>query len=270
VLDYISSRTNILRKKGQVFAATRHYGAEARFLLDLYVGAFRPNATGLGDVLRDSRVGAAVVDRARHARTFERAISSRERPVAAVVRSLGLRHVLDLGCGSGDLLIQLGKADRTFTGWGIEMNPRLCRIARERVRAARLTRRISVIPGDSHRLPVLLSKGIREQVTGVTACQVANEMFRSGGEVAVAWLRGIRMTLPGRPVLINDYYGRLGTRRRGVDRHTLLHDYAQCISGQGIPPPTMRDWRKIYEGAEYRLVHVIEDRATTQFIHVII
>jgi hypothetical protein len=32
----------------------------------------------------------------------------------------------------------------------------------------------------------------------------------------------------------------------------------------------MRDWRKIYEGAEYRLVHVIEDRATTQFIHVII
>jgi hypothetical protein len=42
------------------------------------------------------------------------------------------------------------------------------------------------------------------------------------------------------------------------------------ISGQGIPPPTLRDWQTIYTDAGYRIVHVIEDRATTQFIHVLI
>ena len=268
VLEFVTARTEILRKEGRRFATTRRYGTEARFLLDLYVGAFRPNAMRLRDVLRNPRMGLTAVDRARHARTFERAIRSRESPIAALIRSLGLRHVLDLGCGSGDLLVQLGKADLTFTGWGMEMNPRLCTVARARLRAERLTRRIRVIEGDVRRLAALLPKSLRRQVTGVTACQVANEMFRSGE--AVAWLRGIRTALPGRPVVVNDYYGRLGTGLPGGSRHTLLHDYAQLISGQGIPPPQLCNWQKIYTDAGYRLLHVIEDRGTTQFIHVII
>jgi SAM-dependent methyltransferase len=270
VLEYVAARTDILRRKGRTFAATRRYGAEARFLLDLYVGAFRPNAMRLTGVLRDPRVGETAVDRARHARTFERAIGSRESPVAAVVRSLELRHVIDLGCGSGDLLVQMAKADRAFTGLGVEMNPALCRMARARVRAERLGGRIRVIEGDARRLRPLLPASLRPRITGVTACQIANEMFRSGGGAAVAWLRGIRRTLPGRPVIVNDYYGRLGTSAPSASRHTLLHDYAQLISGQGIPPPRLRDWRTIYTEAGYRLVHAIEDRATTQFIHVII
>jgi len=269
VLEYVAARTDVVRKKGRAFTATRRYGTEARFLLDLYVGAFRPNAMRLRDVLRNPRVGATAIDRARHARTFERVIGSRESPMVALIGSLELRQVLDLGCGSGDLLVQMGKADRRFTGWGMEMNPALCKVARARVRAARLARRIRVIEGDVRRIGTL-PKTVRQRVTGVTACHVANEMFRSGSSVAVTWLRGIRTTLPGRPVIVHDYYGRLGTSSPGESPHTLLHDYAQLISGQGIPPPKLRDWRAIYTAAGYRLVHVIEDRATTQFIHVII
>ena len=121
-----------------------------------------------------------------------------------------------LGCGSGDLLVQMGVADPNFVGWGIEVNPALCRAARARVRTACLTRRVHVIEGDSRTLGAVLPKAVRREVTGVTACQVANEMFRSGVDAAVAWLRGIRKTLPGRPVLINDYYGRLGTKHTGT------------------------------------------------------
>jgi hypothetical protein len=71
-------------------------------------------------------------------------------------------------------------------------------------------------------------------------------------------------------VLVHDYYGRLGTGVPGASRHTLLHDYAQLISGQGIPPPALGDWGLIYKDAGYRLVHALEDRATTQFIHIVI
>jgi hypothetical protein len=178
--------------------------------------------------------------------------------------------VVDLGCGAGNLLVQLAKADRACTGWGVESNPALCEAARDRVRAERLGRRIRVIEGDVRRIDALIPEHARRRVTGVTACHVANEMFRSRGKAAVTWLRSVRKALPGRPVLIHDYYGRLGTSPRGASRHTLLHDYAQLISGQGIPPPTLRDWRDIYTRAGYRLVHVIEDRSTTRFIHVII
>jgi hypothetical protein len=41
------------------------------------------------------------------------------------------------------------------------------------------------------------------------------------------------------------------------------------ISGQGIPPATMAEWRSIYSKAGCRLVHVIEDSSTTRFIHII-
>jgi SAM-dependent methyltransferase len=270
VLEYLAARTDIVRKKGRAFVATRHYGSEARFLLGLYLGAFRPNAIRLGDILRNPRVGAQVVDRRRHARTFERAAGSQESPAATMIRQLALDRVLDLGCGPGDLLVQMGKGDGRFAGWGVEMNPQLCRIARARIRAARLTGRLRVIEGDSRRLPAVLPSTVVSQVTGVTACHVANEMFQSGSMMATSWLRGIRRTLPGRPVLINDYYGRLGTSTREEDRHTLLHDYAQLISGQGIPPFTLQDWNVIYIDAGYRLVHVLEDQATTQFIHVLV
>jgi SAM-dependent methyltransferase len=269
-LEYVAARTDILRRKGRVFAATPRYDVAARFLLDLYLGAFRPNAMRLRHVLRNASAGAAAVDRDRHARTFERATGVGKRPMAAVIRSLGLGCVLDLGCGAGDLLVQVGASDSGFSGVGIEQNPRLCRTARARLRGAGLARRIRVIHGDARRLRALLPARVRDRITAVSACQVANEMFRTGGSAAVAWLRTIRRVLPGRPVLVNDYYGRLGTPSRGADRQTLLHDYAQVISGQGTPPPTLRGWQAIYRRAGYRLAQVIEDRATTQFIHVIV
>lgn len=269
VLEFLAARTDIVRKKGRAFAATPS-SREARFLLDLYLGAFRPNAIGLARILRNPRVGAQVVDRKRHARTFERVARPQDHPVAKLIRQLALERVLDLGCGSGDLLVQLARGNTRLLGWGVELNPHLIGIARARIRAARLSGRLRVIEGDTRKLATVLPVTVVGQVTGVTACHVANEMFRSGTRTATTWLRGIRRTLPGRPLLINDYYGRLGSGRTSQDRHTLLHDYVQVISGQGIPPSTLREWREIYDEAGYRLVHVLEDRVTTQFIHVLV
>jgi hypothetical protein len=62
---------------------------------------------------------------------------------------------------------------------------------------------------------------------------------------------------------------RLGVDARGEDRETLLRDYVQLISGQGVPPARMSEWRAIYAAAGCRLAHVIEDTATTRFIHVV-
>ena len=270
VLEYLAARTNIVGRKGKAFVSTPHYGAEAQFLIGLYLGAFRPNAIRLREILRNPRAGARLVDRRRHAQAFARAVRSRDSPVATVIRHLELDCVLDLGCGSADLLVQMGKQDPRFVGWGVEMNPEMCRVARARIRAAGLTRRVRVIEGDSRRLRTVVPSNVITQVTAVTACHVANEMFQSGSKMATAWLRGIRRTLPGRPVLINDYYGRLGARTRKGDRHTLLHDYAQLISGQGVPPFSFQHWHVIYGDAGYRLVHVLEDQATTQFIHVLV
>jgi hypothetical protein len=95
-------------------------------------------------------------------------------------------------------------------------------------------------------------------------------MFAHGTADIVRWLRQLRKALPGRPLIISDYYGQLGHRGAAADPMTLLHDFVQLTSGQGVPAPSWRAWRKIYTQAGCRLLHVIEADRGSWFIHIIL
>lgn len=271
VLEYVAARTDLLRKSGERFVTTASYASGSRFLLDLYVGAYGGNAAQLARLLRDPSAAPKAVNRALHARAFETADGATLGVLPELIRQLGLNHLLDLGCGSGALLLELAGQDPDFVGWGIDANPAMCRVARARIRAARLGKRVRVLTGDCASPASVLPADVLARVRAVTACNVANEMFADGhGRAAVDWLRGLRRVLPGCPLLIVDYYGRLGRRRNGrLDPQTLLHDYAQLISGQGVPPASAAEWRSIYSRAGCRPIHLIEDKTTTRFIHIL-
>ena len=266
-LEYVAARTDLVRRSGRRFKATRSYSDAARFLLDLYVGAYAGNAVMLADLLRKPSLAPAAVDRARHARAFEDAGDGSGGFLPETVRRLGLNHVLDLGCGSGALLLALACAADEFVGWGLDLNAAMCRRARARMRSAGVEQRVRVIRGDCEDLESALSKRVRKSVAAVVASNVANEMFAEGHQRAVRWLEQMSAVLPGRPLLIADYYGCLGRKR--AQRETLLHDFAQLISGQGIPPPSASQWRSIYSRAGCRLVHIVEDTSTTRFVHIL-
>jgi len=187
-----------------------------------------------------------------------------------VIGSLDFSYTLDLGCGNGDLLLELARRNPSFVGWGIDSNPAMLKVARGRSREARLGKRVRFLEADGTRLRETVPESVRSQVRSITCCNFANEMFADGDRQAVKWFRELRKVFPGRALLNCDYYGRLGrTKSRKLQRHALLHDYVQLISGQGIPPPTMADWRAIYSKAGWRLVHAIEDTSTTRFIHIL-
>jgi SAM-dependent methyltransferase len=270
VLEYVAARTDLLRKSGERFVATRRYWGHSQFLLDLYVGAYGGNATQLARLLRDPSGAPKAVDRIRYARAFGWDDGSTLGVLPELIRRLELNNVLDLGCGNAALLVDLASQDSRFVGWGIDLHRAMCRVARTRIRAARLGKRVQVLEGDCSDLASVLPKKVSALVGAVTACNVANEMFTEGHARAIAWLRGIRKLLPGRPLLIADYYGRLGNKKgRQLSRKTLLHDYVQLISGQGVPPSSAAQWRSIYSRAKCRLVHIIEDKATTRLIHIV-
>jgi SAM-dependent methyltransferase len=190
--------------------------------------------------------------------------------VPALLHQLGLTHVLDVGCGAGGMLIEAAALSPALVGWGIELHPAMRQLARQRIRAAGLTRRVRILAGDGMRLGAALPASLRAAVRTLTLCQVANEMFGGDGRDFVRWLRAARRLLPGRLLIISDYYGRLGRRAAGAaGRETLLHDYAQLISGQGIPPASAREWGALYRAAGCQLLHVVEDRGTTRFIHLL-
>lgn len=269
VLEYVVARTGLISKTGGRFVASGSYGNGSRFLLDLYAGAYGPTAVKLVHLLRKPSLAPTTVDRARYARAFQQAEAGTHAWLADFVRQMKFSCLLDLGCGPATLLLELARRDSAFVGWGLEVNSALCKIARGRIRAARAARRITIIEGDSARLGQVLNSKLRDKIHAVSACQVANEMFGGSSPSISAWLRGIRKTLPGRALLVSDYYGRLGCKDGDRHRETLLHDYVQVISGQGVPPASAAEWEKIYTGAGCRLVHVLEDRMTTRFLHVV-
>jgi SAM-dependent methyltransferase len=266
MLEYVAARTTLLKKGKRGFTATADYSAASRFLLDLYLGAFGGTARQLPKVLRDPSSAPRTVDRKRHARAFERIGSAAPGPVLRVVEQLGLNHVLDIGCGSAALLLQLAARNPDFLGWGLETNPSMRKVARRNISAAKVGKRVRLLAGGTSHRRALNSIG--PSVQAVTACQVANEMFSTGTDRAVAWLRQLKKAFPGRPLLVSDYYGRLG-RRGGADRMTLLHDFVQLTSGQGVPPSSRQEWQAIYSKAGCRLVHAMEARGSTWFVHIV-
>ena len=271
-LEYVVARTNLLRKSGRGYVATRHYSRASQFFIDLYVGAYGRNATQLPKLLRHPSHASMTVDRILHAQAFAGLDSSALGVLPDLIRQLNFSNLLDLGCGNGELLLELGRPDSDFRGWGIDANPAMLKLARSRARAARLGKRVRFIEGDCRNPGATIPAAVRSKIGSLTACNVANEMFKDGPKRTVKWLGDLRRLFPNRPLLILDYYGRLGQRKSATTertRETLLHDFAQLISGQGIPPASAAQWRSIYAQAGCRLVHIIEDKSTTRFIHIL-
>lgn len=269
LLEYVAARTDLLRKSGERFIAQSSYSPGTRFLLDLYVGAYGRHAVQIEQLLRDASRREKLIDRARYALAFAELDDAAAGFLPDIIRQLGLNHLLDLGCGSGALLLALAKADAGFVGWGVDSNFAMCRATRARIRSAGLQKRLRVIHGDCRKLDSALPGNMTDSIAAITAGNVANEMFTNGNRSAVAWLRHLRKMFPRRPLLVADYYARLGHTTRSDSGETLLHDYAQLISGQGLPPANNAIWRSIYRLAGCQLLEIIEDKTTTRFIHLV-
>jgi SAM-dependent methyltransferase len=274
VLEYVARRTLLLQPRArETFVASRASSRTARFLIDLYVGAYGGSTAELARVLRDPAGAPASVDRVRHARAFAALDSASLGVLPDLIKALEFNCTLDLGCGNGNLLLELAGRNPSFMGWGIDSNRAMLKIARNSLRGTGLQKRITFLPADCRQLRQTLPESVRSRIQSITCCNVANEMFGRGDREATKWFRELRKIFPGRLFLNSDYYGRLGyranRRSRPAERETLLHDYVQLISGQGVPPPTRTAWRSIYAQAGCRLVHVVEDTSTTRFIHIV-
>jgi SAM-dependent methyltransferase len=270
-LEFIAARTNLLRKSADRFVVTRNYAIESRFLFDLYIGAYGGNAANLKSILRDPSMANGKIDRASYAQAFAAADEYAIGILPEIITELKFDRMLDLGCGTSGLLLSLARQNSKFVGWGMDKNPAALKVARRRALSAGFQNRLRFFEGDCTHLRTDLPAVVRVKVESLAACNVANEMFRDGERQSIKWLQQLRKLFPERPLMIHDYYSRLGKKVRhgSVERRTLLHDYAQLISGQGIPPANAKEWRAIYSSAGVRLVHIIEDSATTRFIHIL-
>lgn len=268
LLDHAARATDLVQRRGRRYRRTRAWNDDARFLGGLYGLAFGPPAAGVQTLLGDPSRAGRLVDHRRHAQVFDAAAPGADAALVGLLRQVGLRRVLDLGCGPARLLVALAQSDLDFRGWGVEARRPMLARARATVREAGVAAQVRLLKGDARDPSSAVPVAVAASTQAVVASQFVNELFGAGPAAAVAWMRALRGLLPGRWLVVADYAGRLGSPQMASPR-TLVHDHAQLLSGQGVPPANRRDWAALYAAAGVRLVHVIEDVSSTRFIHLV-
>lgn len=269
LLDHLSRTTSFVVRRGKHYRRTKAWDDGARFVVGLYGASFGQLAAGVVDVLRRPEMASRLIDRKRHADAFDNVEKLEDHTLPLLIAQLGIQTILDVGCGAGQLLVRLAKEQTSFRGWGVESNPSMRALATAHARAAQVGRRVKILAGDGRNFCVHIDEAIGAKLQAVVAVQFVNEMFGQGDQEATNWLTMLRNHLPGRILIVSDYYGRLGSTVHESRRLTLVHDHVQLLSGQGVPPSTRAQWMKIYRKAGVRMVHAIEDVGSTRYIHIL-
>ncbi len=243
------------------------------FELTKFVGAYGACLDAVGPA-------PDVVDADAFADAFSASVHSRaDRPyhgslIPGLLREFGVASgLLDLGCGTGDLLIDLAVSDEGFHGIGIDENRAMCARAVAEAGRAAVLRRVRIFSGDAFDVLANLPLDAMCPMTAAHSASFFNALFANGHRRAVDILTLLSDRLGRRLLFIDDYYGQLGV---DFDAHvgltwSMMQDLVQVCSGQGVPPRERVDWEAVYQRAGCRLLRSYEGTlgGFPRFIHVV-
>lgn len=241
--------------------------AFAAHMLDQYIGGYGPPLGAIADALRTGATATVPPDLQRHAAAF-----AGDQPddglseAAVIILDLGITRLVEFGCGGGQTLCAIAAANPEISCLGIEANPAAAAAAADRIRARGLSGRVRIETGGALEV---LQREVTEGIQAILAASMLNAFWRSAGDLA-AFLMNLAQLLPGRLLLVSDYYSHLG-RAEGGEARTLLHDLVQVVSGQGLPPPSIDPWAAAYAAAGAELVHALEAAGDgiDRFVHLV-
>ena len=276
LLDFAYQATDILiRNRSGNYLLNPKYQRyySLGFQLDKFIASYGPSLVQLEQSLSSKTLGRQLVNRKAEARAYHTIGSPPNPLVVEIIQELKLHSLLDLGCGPATLLTELCEADQKFRAWGIDESAAMCKVARERVARAHLTKRIRIIHADARNLGTHLRPQIRQSIEALQSKGLFNELFRYGNEEAIKYLLRLKKWFPGRLLFIVDYYGKLThvSTVAAKYRHTLIHDVIQAITAQGIPPSDLEGWGAVYDAADCSIEHAFEgdSQGIEWFVHLV-
>lgn len=278
LLWYLSTRSDIVKNLGNNdYQLNEEYFSYRKrgFWLEQYIGAYGFDAKKIGNILRDSSATTSFVNKEKHALAYEKLNDSGFPFLKRLIEQMGVKSLLEFGCGTGHLLVNLSKDDSNFIGFGVEANPQMSFKFQKNIEKHKLSSQLIVLEGDAEKPRKIVPLSIADRVELVAAISLINSFFSGsttdGAERVVGWLRELKTLFPGRQLLVVDYYGRLGNDSFSHSAEVLLHDWVQLFSGQGIPPSHEKDWKSIYNKADCYLLDVMEPKNSTfpYFIHLV-
>lgn len=266
LIEYLLGCGAVARQGDERMALTpkgkRLLNVYTRGVLNVYLGGYGAVLKSLGQVL----TRALPLDHASLRRSTRHAAAGTAfstcaftiPDVFAAIRGTNDEVCLDLGCGTGDFLLQWVLQSPRARGVGVDMSADALAQARETAArwgvADRLTfHEAAVGPG-----PLAVPPGALDEVQMVTSMYMLHELGRDGREAIVDVVAALKRQLPGRHLLALEveacepeaiaaqvppppHFGRLDYR--------LIHQ----LSGQGLPRGRA-DWHSIFHDAGCRIV----------------
>lgn len=211
--------------------------------LGFYVEAYGPVLTRIPDLMRGDAVYGVDVERdsgplSQHSGTI---FAKYYTPVVlAAMRASDAKQILDLGCGSGRLLVDACQQDPDITGVGLDIAPGAIDVARELARQHGLEDRLSFVVADAFD-PAGWPE-VCKQADLVSAVGVLHEHLRDGQDAVVRILDAYTNVLRGgRTMLIGEPEPYFDDKENDSD-FLLVH----MLTAQGLP--AARDtWLAIFE-----------------------
>jgi SAM-dependent methyltransferase len=265
LMDYLVGRGLFTPRDGALVLSDKgrpYWNYVTRGILTAHVGSYNQLLVHLGPVLRKEmslddplldRVGRLVAVGSNYA-----LLGSGTVPwVLRIIKELGGKYVMDLGCGAGVFLTHLALKWPFGGGIGIDLDTSAVAEARKNARDCGVSDRVTFKHAKLCAEPMDLPAEIIQKIDVITAMYMLHEFGGSGGPEAISKVIGwIKRQYPGRKLLLAE-----GTRADPVAiGQSTPPTYAQLdysffhpLSRQG-PLRTPDEWKTIIENAGAKLI----------------
>lgn len=183
--------------------------------------------------------------------------------VANKLKELGVETVVDLGCGSGNIIIDFCQRQQSLHGVGVDIAQGALDEARERADKAGVGERITLIHGDMTDPKTYAAKlSVKGEKLAFNAIMALHEFLRDGEQAVVQILKRMKEQFPGSYFLLGEFnrisdaeFGQMMLPKR---MHMLF--YQEII--HGMTPQGLSDiagWKRMFAAAGVEVLEIKDD-----------
>ncbi len=183
--------------------------------------------------------------------------------VAEKLAELKVDTVVDLGCGSGDIIIDFCKRQNSFKGVGLDIDPTAIEVAKENVVKSGLQDRIELITGDMLEPKTysnkIISKGDKVAFNAIMAL---HEFLIDGDIAVINVLKKMKEEFPGSYFILGEFNRCSDEEFSKIPIYERMHMlfYQEIIHGltdQDLA--SLEKWKKIFHDSNVELIEYKKD-----------
>ena len=183
--------------------------------------------------------------------------------VAQKFNDLKVDTVVDLGCGSGDIIIDFCNRHKSFNGVGLDIDPAAVEVAQENVKKNKLESRIELIVGDMLEPKTYSNKiSSKGEKVAFNAIMALHEFLRDGEQAVVNVFKKMKKEFPGSYFVLGEFNKCNDDEFQNIPIYERMHMlfYQEIIHGltdQGLA--SLNTWKEMFKAADVELMEYKAD-----------